>query len=77
MSFPKKNIFRICITMNARDRDTGKAKKLWVYRDQFADRFKSSREILAAVRAVAKFGVTHEIDESLYFDNKRIFDPHK
>lgn len=76
-SFPRQNKCRIKICFKIRERVTGKKSPLYSHRTVDMRLIKSNREILSHVRSVAKKGVTHEIDECIYFDDKRIFDPHR
>lgn len=76
-AYPSSSRFKIKISFAALDRTDKKSTNL-VY-EKFFNRkaFKKSQDLLSEIRKMAKYVVCHEIDECLYFSNKRIFDPHK
>lgn len=75
--FPRKNICRIKIFFKIQRRDNGKRGRICATCDLNMCYFSRTREIISWVRKTAKEGVGHEVDECLYIDNKRIYDPHK
>lgn len=75
--FPTSKKVRIVLQFKVKDRITGKRKSIWAARTCLINSVKRNKDIYSRVRSLAKFFVCHEIDESIYFDNKRIYDPHK
>lgn len=66
-------VYDITVAFNTLDRDTGGPMKLFIYYHFFKDDYSK----IEALRVALKNAVSHEIDECLYQDNIRVFDPHK
>ena len=64
--------YKITIDFQTADRDNGKPIHLFLYYSYGKDQYTR----LEAIRTALIESMTHEIDECLYVDNDRIFDPH-
>lgn len=74
--FLKNSKVRIILKFKIKDRDTGKPRPIWTFKDYNRSFFKSIKQIVDQVRYLTKWFVLHEVDECLYLDNKRLYDPH-
>lgn len=66
-------IYRIQISFSTKDRTSGKDMKLFFLNYSFDKDNYSKAE---ALRAALIASLSHEVDECLYQDGDRIFDPH-
>lgn len=72
----RKNTVKVYIIYNSKDRDSGEHIFLKSITYFSKERIKSKRQLFMAVRKSLRQVLCHEIDESLYFNGKRILDPH-
>lgn len=63
---------KVTIAVKTKDRDTGGEMKLYLYFSYDRERYPK----VEAIRTALIEAMTHEIDECLYVDGDRIFDPH-
>lgn len=59
------------------DRSSGGTIKLRTFRKVRKTSINTPRKLLNKIREILHWFYCHEVDESLYLANKRIFDPHK
>lgn len=64
--------YRIQIAFPTKDRDKDGPLKLFLYYSYSKDQFSE----LEAIRTALIESMTHEIDECLYVNDERVFDPH-
>ena len=65
-------VYHIQVSMATHDRDKGDPIELFLYFSYLKENY--SR--VEAIRTALIEAMTHEIDECLYVNNQRIFDPH-
>ena len=65
-------VYRITVAFPCTDRDNGKPIKLFLYYSYLKELYSKPE----AIRLALNESLAHEIDECLYMDGKRIFDPH-
>lgn len=64
--------YRIQISFPTADRDNGKPIKLFLYYSYSKDQYTK----IEAIRTALIESLTHEVDECLYTEGNRVFDPH-
>lgn len=74
--FLKNTKIRIILKFKINDRNTGSPRPIWTYKDYDRAYFKSTKQIVDQVRFLAKWFVSHEVDECIYLDDERVYDPH-
>jgi hypothetical protein len=67
-----ETVYRIQIVFPTQDRDNGRPMQLFQYYSYHKDQYSE----LEAIRTALIESVTHEIDECLFLNNERGFDPH-
>lgn len=66
-------VYRVQVWFSASDREKGDPIELHIYFSYPKDNYTK----VEAIRAALIEATTHEIDECLYLDGRRVFDPHK
>jgi hypothetical protein len=64
--------YRIQVDFQTADREDGKPIQLFLYYSYDKERY----SYLEAIRSALIESLSHEVDECLHFNGKRIFDPH-
>jgi hypothetical protein len=65
----------VCALVTVSDRESGEPLKLCFHRP--LKKWATDKDVADEVRRHLKWVATHEVDECLYLDGVRIFDPHK